>query len=154
MTVTASIYTNFGQIFSLICSVDILNIEELGVSPPTFEWFFGPNANASLPSGVAVSTVTNNGTTYTSMLFFTPPKVSHTGTYTCRLRGNPRLKANTTVSVRTAADRDIPGTTSQSPSETDDAKLFYSIIALCVVILVAILASATTIIGLLYVIMK
>ena len=154
VTVTPLIYTNFGQIFSIVCSVDIFSdIEELAAPPPTFEWFFGPNATASLPSGVAVSSVTNNGTTYTSTLFFIPLKVFHTGMYTCRLGSNPRLEAYTKISVKTV-DRDtlsLVGVTSQtSLSETGahDNELFYSIIALCVVILIAILASATAIIGL------
>lgn len=103
MTVTPLIiYTNFDQIFSLVCSVDIFSdIEELAAPTPTFEWFFGPNATASLPSGVAVSSIMNNGTTYTSTLFFTPLKVFHIGTYTCRLGGNPRLEAYTKISVKT-----------------------------------------------------
>ena len=154
VTATPLIYTNFGQIFSVVCSVDIFNdIKELAASPPTFEWFFGPNATASLPSGVAVSSVMNNGTTYTSTLFFTPPKVFHTGTYTCRLGGNPRLEAYTKISVKTV-DRDalsLVGVTLQSPPSETGApwpELFYSVIALCVVILIVILASATAIIGL------
>ena len=151
MTIISSVSTeSFGQIFSLLCSVDIFNdIEELSVPPPTFKWFFGPNGNASLPSGVAVSTVTSNSTTYTSTLLFSPPKVSHAGTYTCRLGGNPRLEANATITVST--DR---GIISRTTSPETSAQLFYCVIALCSIILFVVLASAFVIIGQLCVLMR
>ena len=63
-----------------------------------FEWFFD-QTNSSLPSGVTISNVTNNGSNYTSTLQFSPLLPSHAGLYTCRLGGNPKLKRNTTVSV-------------------------------------------------------
>ena len=152
MTVISSVSTEtFGQIFSLLCSVDIFNnIEDLGVPPPAFEWFFGPNGNTSLPSGVTASIiVTHNGTTYTSAIFFSPPKVSHAGTYTCRLGGNPRLEVNATITVN--RDRGIFST---ATSTETSAELFYCVIALCSIILFAVLTSATVIIGLLCVLMR
>ena len=141
MTVTPSIFTHS---FGLICSVNIFNgTDELGVPPPTFEWFFGPNGNASLPSGVTVSIiVTNNGTTYTSTIFFSPPKA---GTYTCRLGGNPRLEANAAITVNTDG-----GIFSRATSQETSAELFYCVIALCSIILFAVVASAIVIIGLLF----
>ena len=151
MTIISSVSTeSFGQIFSLLCSVDIFNdIEELSVPPPTFKWFFGPNGNASLPSGVAVSTIMSNSTTYTSTLLFSPPKVSHAGTYTCRLGGNPRLEANATITVSTDG-----GIISRATSPEISAQLFYCVIALCSIILFVVLASAFIIIGQLCVLMR
>ena len=152
MTVISSVSTNnLGQtVFGLICSVDIFNdIQELGVPYPTFEWFFGPNGNASLPSGVAVSTVMDNGTSYTNTLFFSLPNNSHTGTYTCRLGGNPRLEANATIFVNT--DK---GSFSTANAPETGSDLFYYVIALCSTILFVVLASAIVIVGLLWIIMR
>ena len=146
---------NVGQIFGLVCSVDIVNdIEDLGVPPPTFEWFFGPpSANSGmLPSGVAVSTVARNGTTYTSTLFFTPPKVFHAGTYTCRLGGNPRMEANATITVDTIGG--ILSRAATPPETTPELELLHCVIALCSIILLVALASAIVIIGLLCSLMR
>ena len=54
--------------------------------PPTFKWFYGPNGNAPLPSGLTpMATVLSSGT-YTSTLPFSPLSQSlHTGMYTCQL---------------------------------------------------------------------
>ena len=85
-----------GQTFTVACSAEILTQSD---SPyPNFEWFFG-SANVSLPSNVAASAVTVTGITYTSTLQFSPLLQSHAGTYTCRLGGNERLVAKTTVTV-------------------------------------------------------
>ena len=67
---------------------------------PTFEWFYGPNSNASLPSGVNPSaTVLMSGNIYSSTLQFSPTlNESHAGMYTCRL-GAGRLVNSTIVSV-------------------------------------------------------
>ena len=62
------------------------------VSPPTFEWFFGPN-NDSLPSGVADPVMINSSNNYTSTLRFSPLLPSHEGMYTCQLKGNERIAA-------------------------------------------------------------
>ena len=145
---------NFGQIISLIltCSADVLNdIQELGVPPPTFEWFFGPNGNASLPSGVAVSTVTlNNGTSYSNTLLFSlPAEASQGGIYTCRLGGNPRLVASITINITVSAGAISPDLN----TEAGPFNLVY-ITALCSAILFVVLASVIVIIGLLCVIMR
>ena len=88
-----------GETFTLECSTDITPKPLPQKVPfPYFEWFFGPT-NASLPSGVTVSDVTNSGNTYTSTLQFSPLLVSHAGMYTCHLGGNERLSASTTVNV-------------------------------------------------------
>ena len=64
-----------------------------------FEWFYGPNGNSSLPSGVAISATTSINSTYTSILEFSPLLPSHAGQYTCRLGGNQKLQENTEISV-------------------------------------------------------
>ena len=72
-----------GEIFSLVCSADIYPLPVYG-PPPSFEWFFGPE-NTSLPSGVAVSNVTNSSNTYSSTLLFSPLFEFHTGMYICQI---------------------------------------------------------------------
>ena len=67
--------------FSLVCSADVSANAE---PPPILEWFYGPE-NASPPSDVVVSNVTNNGNNYTSALQFSPLRENHTGIYTCRV---------------------------------------------------------------------
>ena len=94
--------------YSLTCTTLLVTPVPLpsDVPTPTFQWFFGPNGNDSLPSGVtppmATSNMSNpNGTyTYTSTLHF--PRLSqrlHTGMYTCRI-GAGRLASSTTGTVR------------------------------------------------------
>ena len=90
-----TIIETVGEIFNLSCSANI------SISPSqnvTFEWFFGPD-NSTLPTGVIVSNVTNNSNTYTSTLQLSSLTQSHAGTYTCRIGGNKRLAASTTVTV-------------------------------------------------------
>ena len=92
-----------GRIFSLKCSATLVSPVPLpsDVPSPTFEWFYGPHSNASLPSGV-ISTPTatsKNCFTYSSTLLFLPTlNESHAGNYTCRL-GPGRLASSTEVSV-------------------------------------------------------
>ena len=91
-----------GSAFSLTCSailVDPLHLPS-NVPPPSFEWFYGPHGNASLPSGVIPSaTVRMDHNDYTSTLQFSPALYeSHAGMYTCRL-GAGRLRNSTVVSV-------------------------------------------------------
>ena len=87
------------QNVTIDCSADITpNPLPKDVSPPSFEWFYGPN-NTSLPSSVTVSNVTNSGNTYTSTLQFSPLQLYHAGTYICRLGGNERLAASTMITV-------------------------------------------------------
>ena len=92
---------------SLMCSTLLVAPVPLpsDVPTPTFQWFFGPNGNGSLPSGVTPSTTTSTmssnpyGINYTSTLQF--PRLSqrlHTGMYTCRI-GAGRLASNAMVTV-------------------------------------------------------
>ena len=97
-----------GKTFSLTCSAtltlyrDVNDIQTLptNVPSPTFEWFFGPDGNVSLPSGVTpTATFWMIGNTYTSTLQFSPTlNESHAGNYTCQL-GAGRLASSTVVSV-------------------------------------------------------
>ena len=99
MTVSSSHHDATGYLgdtLILECSVEI---EIMLDSPqPVFQWLFG-SANSSLPSGVTVSGVRNNGSAYISTLNISPLQESHSGMYTCQLSGNTRLAANTTVNV-------------------------------------------------------
>ena len=95
--IPSSVEAYAGMNTTLQCSITMILPNE-NVSPPTFEWFFGPN-NDSLPAGVADPVMTNSGNNYTSTLQFSPLLPSHAGMYTCRLRGNERIAANTTVIV-------------------------------------------------------
>ena len=91
-----------GNTFSLMCSSKLLDPIPLppNVPSPNFEWFFGPNSSASLPSGVTpMETVLKSGYVYSSTLQFSPTlNESHAGMYTCRF-GAGRLKSNILVSV-------------------------------------------------------
>ena len=78
-----------GESYVLTCSATLVDPVPLpsNIPTPNFEWFFGPNGDASLPSG-AVSISTNylqNSHIYTSSLQFSPLAQCHTGMYTCRL---------------------------------------------------------------------
>ena len=86
--------------FTLRCSATLVSPVPLpsNVPPPTFEWFYGPHGNASLPSGVTQSLRASIDYTYTSTLHFCSLKQSHAGMYTCRL-GAGRLANSTIVSV-------------------------------------------------------
>ena len=63
-------------------------------------WSYGPNSNASLPSGLTppVTTLSLSSNTYTSTLQFSVLSQSHTGMYTCRL-GAGRLVNSAMVTV-------------------------------------------------------
>ena len=91
-----------GSSFTLTCSATLLEPIPLpsDVPSPSFEWFYGPHGNASLPSGVTPSsTVLMSGNIYSSTLQFLPSlKESHAGMYTCRL-GAGRLVNSIMVSV-------------------------------------------------------
>ena len=72
---------------SLMCSSMI----SFSTDPPPqdviFEWFYGLNGNSLLPSGVTISATISINNTYISTLEFSPLLPSHTGNYTCQLRG-------------------------------------------------------------------
>ena len=91
-----------GHVFSLTCSAQLISPIPLpaNVPSPNFEWFYGPNHNASLPSGVTpTATVWILGYTYTSTLQFSPVlNESHVGIYTCQL-GAGRLANSSVVSL-------------------------------------------------------
>ena len=82
--------TTAGETYSLTCSATLHSknpsLPDPNIPSPTFEWFYGPNGNAPLLSGLTpMATVLSSGT-YTSTLPFSPLSQSlHTGMYTCRL---------------------------------------------------------------------
>lgn len=97
-----------GQDYAVDCSVAITpNPLPANVSNPSFKWFFGP-ANSSLPSGVTVFDVEKSGNNYTNTLQFSPQIITHIGMFTCRLGGNERLAANTTIYAVRVIDHGIP----------------------------------------------
>ena len=82
--------TTAGETYSLTCLATLNSrnppLQDLNIPSPTFEWFFGPNGNAPLPSGLIPMATVLSGLTYTSTLQFSPLTQSlHTGNYTCRL---------------------------------------------------------------------
>ena len=79
----------------LMCSASIATQSD--TPRPHFQWFYGPN-NYSLPFRQSPMT-TNSGNMYSSTLQFSPLNQSHAGMYTCRLGGNARLAARTTLIV-------------------------------------------------------
>ena len=101
VTIFPSGSSTAGETYSIMCSATLLTPVPLpsSVPSPTFEWFFGPNGNASLPSGATpTETVLVNGNTYTSTLQFSPLTQSHVGNYTCHI-GAGRLVKSATINV-------------------------------------------------------
>ena len=96
ISLSAPITGYAGSTITLMCSTVITS------DPPArdviFEWFFGPDGNSSLLSGVTVSDATNISSNYTSTLEFSPLLPIHTGLYTCQFGGNQRLRRNVSVS--------------------------------------------------------
>ena len=91
-----------GKTYSLICSATLYPnrnppLPDPSIPSPTFEWFYGSDGNAPLPSGLTFET-TFNGSTYISELEFSPLHQSHAGNYTCRL-GAGNLVNNTIFTV-------------------------------------------------------
>ena len=99
MTLSSSGLHIAGNTISLMCSATLTDPVPLpeNVPCPTFEWFFGPNGNAPLPSGVTTR-ANFSGYTFTSILQLSPLYQFHAGMYTCRI-GAGRLKNNITISV-------------------------------------------------------
>ena len=81
--------TTAGETYSLTCLATLAPsdppLPDPNIPSPIFEWFFGPNGNAPLPSGVTPTDTILSSDTYTSTLHFSPLNQSHTGNYTCRL---------------------------------------------------------------------
>ena len=76
-----------GEMYSLNCSA-ALSSDPIplpsDVPSPTFEWFFGPNGNTSLPSGmIPMATILHGSNIYSSTLQFSPLSQIHAGVYTC-----------------------------------------------------------------------
>ena len=86
-----------GESYSLTCSATLVDPVPLpsNIPTPNFEWLFGPNGNASLPSGVALPITIESGNTFTSTLHFSILGQSHSGMYTCRLGAG--VLANSTI---------------------------------------------------------
>ena len=99
-----------GSTFSLTCSAQLTDPIPLpaNVPSPNFEWFFGPNGNALLPSGViSEETILKSGHIYSSTLLFSPTlNASHAGMYTCQL-GAGRLVNRIVVSVNGMFNKNI-----------------------------------------------
>ena len=90
VTIFLSGSTTVGDIYSLTCSATLQSQNppspESYITPsPIFEWFFGPNGNVPLPSGLTPTATVLSGGTYTSTLQFSPLSQSHQGNYTCQL---------------------------------------------------------------------
>ena len=88
-----------GETFSLICSAILYPNQNPplpypSIPSPTFEWFYGPDGNASLPSGLTSGATIFNGSTYTSKFEFSPLHQSFTGNYTCRLGAGNLVNSN------------------------------------------------------------
>ena len=104
VTISPSGSSTAGETYSLMCSATLFDPIPLpsNVPSPTFQWFFGPNGNASLPSDVTpMATVMSNtptSNTYTSTLQFSPLSQSHAEMYTCQI-GAGILANNTMVTV-------------------------------------------------------
>ena len=104
MITSSSHSTTAGETYSLTCSAVLHHRNPLSpknyiMPPPTFKWFFGPNGNDSLPSGLTpTNTVLGNDNIYMSTLNFFQLSQSHGGNYTCRLGAGSLVKStNLTV---------------------------------------------------------
>ena len=146
MTISSSVPSDCTQPFSLVCSVEINDRRASGAGStpsPTFEWFFGPNGNTSLPSGLttllsSISSSSVASTTYSSSLQFPrPPLRSHAGNYTCRVGGNSKLVANTWISV---AD----GSMSQASTSASCNVVIATTVSIICILLVALISAITT----------
>ena len=107
VTISPSGSTTAGETYSLTCSATLFDPRHLpsNVPSPTFQWFFGPNGNASLPSESGLTPVptlnSSNSTsvTYSSTLQFSPLSQYHVGMYTCRLGAASLVNSATIVTV-------------------------------------------------------
>ena len=88
---SGSTQSTAGETYSLNCSAILYPgnrnppLPDPNIPSPTFDWFFGPNGSAPLPSDLTpTATILNHGT-YISILQFPQLSQSHAGNYTCRL---------------------------------------------------------------------
>ena len=106
VTFSHSGFGTAGETYSLTCKAILVNpgIFPTGAPTPTFQWFFGPNGNGSLPSGLITPATTSRIATdhtkiiYNRTLQLSPLSQSHTGMYTCRI-GAGRLVNSDVVAV-------------------------------------------------------
>ena len=100
VTISDSGSSTVGGTYSLTCSAVLNRPISLNSSVPTpnFQWFFGPNGDASLPPGLTPMDTVLSSNTYSSTLQFSPLSQCHIGMYTCRL-GAGRLVNNSMVTV-------------------------------------------------------
>ena len=87
VTISSSGSSIAGESYSLTCSATLVDPVPLpsNIPTPTFEWFFGPNGNASLPSGAIPMATVQTFNTFSSTLQFSLLSQSHSGMYVCRL---------------------------------------------------------------------
>ena len=87
--------------YSLTCSATLVDPIPLpsNIPTPNFEWLFGPNGDASLPSGTALPVTIESENTFTSTLHFSILSQSNSGMYTCRL-GAGSLSNSATINVQ------------------------------------------------------
>ena len=90
VVISANGSSTAGETYSLICSATLYPnqnppLPDPSIPSPIFEWFYGPDGNAPLPSGLTPGATIFDGSTYTSKLEFSPLHQSHAGNYTCRL---------------------------------------------------------------------
>ena len=97
VTISPSGSTTAGETYSLMCSATLHSgnppLPDLNIPSLTFEWLFGPNGNAQLPSGLTTPSTVLSGGVYTSTLRFSPLSQSHAGNYTCRLGGGSLMNS-------------------------------------------------------------
>ena len=142
MTISSSVPSDCTQPFSLVCSVEINDGRKSGAGntpSPTFEWFFDPNGNTSLPSGLTtiLSSISAASTIYSSSLQFPrPPLHSHAGNYTCRVGGNSKLVATARISV---AD----GSMSQASTSASCNVVIATTVSVICILLVALISAIT-----------
>ena len=97
VTIVSSGSAIAGESYSLTCSATLVDPIPLpsNIPTPNFEWLFGPNGDASLPSGITLPVTVESGNTFISTLQFSILGQSHSGMYTCRLGAG--VLANSTI---------------------------------------------------------
>ena len=97
---TGPIIKTSQESFSLNCSLHLSsNSLPQGVPAPNLVWFFN-SINSSFSHGVMMSNTMNiTGNTYIHSLNFSPMLESHTGMYTCQIKGNGRQAATIMITI-------------------------------------------------------